>query len=202
MATTISDVVVANITEAIASTIVQNLTIVTQPVAAAVIANLTVSNVTSEPVVGGEIIAPEPPVQRELPNEDTTIADPDAYFWSGLTQSFILVFLAEIGDKTFIMVMLLANKMNKLVLWFLATVAMNIMNAISVTIGSIFPLFIPKIVISIVVIVLFFIFGLKMLYTGLCQKDEGNDDELEEAKETLEKLDALKEKQEPLLPQS
>jgi hypothetical protein len=78
MATTISDVVVANITEAIASTIVQNLTIVTQPVAAAVIANSTVSNVTSEPVVGGEIIAPEPPVQRELPNEDTTIADPDA----------------------------------------------------------------------------------------------------------------------------
>jgi putative Ca2+/H+ antiporter (TMEM165/GDT1 family) len=69
--------------------------------------------------------------------------------------------------------------MNKLVIWFLATVAMNIMNAISVTIGSIFPLFMPKIVISIVVIVLFFIFGLKMLYTGLCQKDEGNDDELE-----------------------
>lgn len=202
MASTISDVVVANITEAIASTIVQNLTTVTQPVAEAVIANLTVSNVTSEPVVGGEIIAPEPPVQRELPIEDTKIADADAYFWSGLTQSFILVFLAEIGDKTFIMVMLLANKMNKLVLWFLATVAMNIMNAISVTIGAIFPLFMPKIVISIVVIVLFFIFGLKMLYTGLCQKDEGNDDELEEAKETLEKLDALKEKQEPLLPQS
>ena len=110
------------------------------------------------------------------------------------------MFLAEIGDKTFIMVMLLSNKMNKLVLWILATIAMNIMNAISVTIGAIFPLFLPTYLISIVVIVLFFTFGLKMLYAGLCHKDSDNgDDELEEAKETLERLDALNEKQEPLL---
>jgi len=111
-----------------------------------------------------------------------------------------LVFLAEIGDKTFIMVMLLANKMNKFVLWILATIAMNIMNAISVTIGTIFPLFMPKAVISIVVIVLFFTFGLKMFYNALCAKAEGGEDELEEAKETLERLDAVKEKREPLLP--
>jgi putative Ca2+/H+ antiporter (TMEM165/GDT1 family) len=70
-------------------------------------------------------------------------------FIAGLTQSFILVFLAEIGDKTFIMVMLLANKMNKFLLWIFATLAMNIMNAVSVTIGAIFPLFMPKILISI-----------------------------------------------------
>jgi Ca2+/H+ antiporter, TMEM165/GDT1 family len=119
-----------------------------------------------------------------------------------LTQSFLLVFLAEIGDKTFIMVMLLSNKMNKFVLWLLATIAMNIMNAVSVTIGTIFPLFMPKIVISIVVIALFFTFGLKMLYNGICYKgDDSGEDELEEAKETLEKLDALKEKSEPLLPE-
>ena len=113
-----------------------------------------------------------------------------------------MVFLAEIGDKTFIMVMLLANKMNKFVLWILATIAMNIMNAISVTIGTIFPLFMPKAVISIVVIVLFFTFGLKMFYNTLCAKAEGGEDELEEAKETLERLEAVKEKREPLLPDS
>ena len=112
----------------------------------------------------------------------------------------MLVFLAEIGDKTFIMVMLLANKMNKLLLWFFATVAMNIMNAISVTIGTIFPLFMPKIVISIVVIVLFFTFGLKMLYNGICHKEaEGGDDEIEEAKEAIEKIEAVNLMREPLL---
>jgi putative Ca2+/H+ antiporter (TMEM165/GDT1 family) len=93
-------------------------------------------------------------------------------FIAGLTQSFILVFLAEIGDKTFIMVMLLANKMNKFLLWIFATLAMNIMNAVSVTIGAIFPLFMPKILISIVVIVLFFGFGFKMLYSVICHKDD------------------------------
>ena len=104
----------------------------------------------------------------------------------------MLVFLAEIGDKTFIMVMLLANKMNKFLLWFFATVAMNIMNAISVSIGTIFPLFMPKIVISIIVIVLFFTFGLKMLYNGIRHKEaEGGDDEIEEAKEAIEKIEAV-----------
>ena len=108
--------------------------------------------------------------------EDPIIAGQtaDDLFISGFTQSFLLVFLAEIGDKTFIMVMLLANKMNKWLLWLFATIAMNIMNAISVTIGTIFPLFMPKIVISIVVIALFFTFGFKMLYNGICHKESEN----------------------------
>ena len=138
----------------------------------------------SPDVVSGDILIPQ---------------SEDDYFFAGLYQSFILVFLAEIGDKTFIMVMLLANKMNKFVLWLLATIAMNIMNAISVTIGAIFPLFMPKTVISIVVIILFFTFGLKMFYNALCSKDDGGEDELEEARETLERLDALNEKKTPLL---
>ena len=96
--------------------------------------------------------------------------------------------------------MLLANKMDKFLLWFFATIAMNIMNAISVTIGAIFPLFLPKIAISVVVIALFFVFGLKMLYTGLFVQESGGDEELEDAKETIERLEAIKEKAEPLLP--
>ncbi len=79
---------------------------------------------------------------------------------------------------------------------------MNIMNALSVTIGRIFPLFMPKTVISIVVIVLFFTFGLKMFYNALCHKDDDGEDEVEEAKETLERLDAFNNsKKEPLLPE-
>ena len=159
-----NDTLLANVTEAIVS----NFT-----------AGEIFSNVTAPLGATGDILKPQS-------EED--------FFFSGLYQSFLLVFLAEIGDKTFIMVMLLANKMNKFVLWLLATIAMNIMNAISVTIGAIFPLFMPKTVISIVVIVLFFTFGLKMFYNGLCAKDDGGEDELEEAKETLERLDALNEK--------
>ena len=153
----------------------------------AVTANLT----------GADILAN---VTSSSTEQDIFIPSDENFFFAGLYQSFILVFLAEIGDKTFIMVMLLANKMNKFVLWLLATIAMNIMNAISVTIGAIFPLFMPKTVISIVVIILFFTFGIKMFYNALCAKDDGGADELQEAKDTLERLDALNEKKEPLLP--
>jgi putative Ca2+/H+ antiporter (TMEM165/GDT1 family) len=91
--------------------------------------------------------------------------------------------------------------MNKFLLWFFATIAMNIMNAISVTIGTIFPLFMPKIVISIVVIALFFTFGGRMLYNGIThkEKEDGENEEMQEAKEAIEKIEAVNKMKEPLL---
>jgi hypothetical protein len=147
----------------------------------AIIANLTSSEVFTNVTANSEATSGDTLIPKS--EED--------YFFQGLYQSLLLVFLGEIGDKTFILVMLLANKMNKFVLWVLATIAMNIMNAISVTIGTIFPLFMPKAIISIVVIVLFFTFGLLMFYNALHAKADGGEDELEEAKETLERLDAV-----------
>jgi len=175
---------------------------------AAELANATIANIIAENITTILNATLETPVLSNSTDVTTPIiVDPAAtalsesdLFYAGLTQSFLLVFLAEIGDKTFIMVMLLASKMNKILLWFFATIAMNIMNAISVTIGTIFPLFLPKILISIVVIVLFFTFGLKMLYNGICHKEaEGGDDEIEEAKEAIEKIDAVNNMKEPLL---
>lgn len=172
------------------------------------VVNATIANIISENVTSILNATLDRPFLSNFADANSTIivdpVDPPLsesdLFYAGLTQSFLLVFLAEIGDKTFIMVMLLANKMNKLLLWFFATIAMNIMNAISVTIGTIFPLFLPKILISIVVIVLFFTFGLKMLYNGICHKEaEGGDDEIEEAKEAIEKIEAVNNMREPLL---
>jgi len=183
---TTNTTMVANVTEAI----IQNITEV-----------IIGGNATELPVFANLTSGSESVVVGPTGNDILVPGTDENYFVSGIYQSFILVFLAEIGDKTFIMVMLLSNKMNKFVLWFLATIAMNIMNAISVTIGAIFPLFMPKTVISIVVIVLFFVFGLKMFYNALCAKDDDGEDEMEEAKETLERLDALNDKREPLLPE-
>ncbi len=122
-------------------------------------------------------------------------------FIRGFTQSFLSIFLAEIGDKTFIMVMLLANKMNKWLLWLFATIAMNIMNAVTVSLGALFAAYVPKTVVSIVVIALFFAFGLKMLYNGIWHKEgeDGGEDEIEEAKEAIERLEAANETKDPLL---
>jgi hypothetical protein len=160
------------------------------------VVNATIANIISENLTSILNATLDRPFLSNFADADTTIivdsVDPalseSDLFYAGLTQSFLLVFLAEIGDKTFIMVMLLANKMNKFLLWIFATIAMNIMNAISVMIGTIFPLLFPKVLISIVVIVLFFTFGLKMLYNGITHKEkekESGDDEIEEAKEAI-----------------
>ena len=106
-------------------------------------------------------------------------------FKIGVYQSFVMIFLAEIGDKTFFLVTLLSNKMNRVLLFIFASLAMNFMNALSVCIGAIFPLLMPKIVISIIVIVLFLGFGLRLLYSVVFYMDDGEGVK-EEAQEAIE----------------
>ncbi len=76
--------------------------------------------------------------------------------------------------------------MNKLMVFIYASLAMNIMNTVSVAIGAIFPLFLPKIVISIIVIALFLIFGLRLIWNVIFFK--GNNDEAAEIEENCEKI--------------
>jgi putative Ca2+/H+ antiporter (TMEM165/GDT1 family) len=95
----------------------------------------------------------------------------------GLTQSFVVIFFSEIGDKTFIMVTLLAPQVNKFYLFLTASFAMSLMNCISVVIGAFFAYLIPKFVISIVVILLFTGFGSMLLYKSCAKKDAGEDDD-------------------------
>ena len=47
----------------------------------------------------------------------------------------------------------------------------------------------------------FFAFGLKMLYSGIWHKEgeDGGEDEIEEAKEAIERLEAANETKDPLL---
>jgi hypothetical protein len=62
---------------------------------------------------------------------------------TGLLESFLMILMAEIGDKTFLMVMLLPSKSYKrCVLWDLAE---TMMNMVSVSNGAAVPLLIPKV---------------------------------------------------------
>jgi putative Ca2+/H+ antiporter (TMEM165/GDT1 family) len=55
--------------------------------------------------------------------------------------------LAEIGDKTFFLITALSMKYNNLILFCFAAIALNLMNAVSVAIGAIFPLVFPVVAI-------------------------------------------------------
>ncbi len=110
------------------------------------------------------------------------------------------------------MVMLLTGKMSTCWLFLLAVIATNIMNAVSVSIGSIMPLLLPEWVLSVIVIVMFGYFGVKMCRKGLKSKkdngqgddttntsEDGSSDSSSDLGEAIEKLEAFNEKREPLL---
>ena len=135
--------------------------------------------------------------------------EPQVVFREGVLESFLMILMAEIGDKTFLMVMLLASKSyNKFVLWALAVLAETLMNIVSVSIGATVPLLIPRIVVEWAVSALFIVFGSKLLWgSGIfsCKEERANDDssvfsEMSEAEEAIERIEALKQKHEPLLP--
>ena len=135
--------------------------------------------------------------------------DSQAAFRESFLETFLMILMAEIGDKTFLMVMLLASKSyNKCVLWALAVLAETIMNMVSVSIGAAVPLLIPKSVVEWAVCALFIAFGAKLLWgSGIfsCKEERVKDDssvfsEMSEAEEAIERMEALKQKHEPLLP--
>ena len=88
-------------------------------------------------------------------------------FYIGFTQSFIIVFLSELFDRTFLMVMLLTGKINNVALFLLAAIATNIMNVISVSIGALMPMLINEKILKTVLIVMFLYFGYKMCRKSL-----------------------------------
>lgn len=59
-------------------------------------------------------------------------------FGAGFTQSFLLIFLSELGDKTFLLVMIYTAKIKYWILFLVANLAMCGMHTISVLVGLAF----------------------------------------------------------------
>ena len=112
-----------------------------------------------------------------------------------------MIFLSEIGDKTFIMVTVLASSVNKVSLFFMASLATAIMHTVSVMIGAFLAYLIPQTLIQIIVISLFTGFGIAMLFKAYnddkAKEDQANDKR--EIEEELEKMDILRSRSEQLL---
>jgi hypothetical protein len=59
-------------------------------------------------------------------------------FGAGFTQSFLLIFLSELGDKTFLLVMIYTGKIKYWILFLVGNLAMCGMHTISVLVGLAF----------------------------------------------------------------
>merc|ERR1719464_2214551 len=115
---------------------------------------------------------------------------------SGFYQAFSLVFLSEIGDKTFFVAALLAAKISRVISFVGSLGALAVMSVISVVIGQVFHAVPAEIangvpLDDVVAVIAFTYFGVKILAEAM-EDDKGKmDEEFEEAEEAVEERDGI-----------
>jgi hypothetical protein len=157
--------------------------------AASALAYPTVSNAIDLASVSGGAGALVSSTNRYLANIGET----------GFYQAFSLVFVSEIGDKTFFIAGLLAMKTSKLISFVGSVAALAVMTVISVVIGQVFHA-VPSGIADgiplddIAAVLAFTFFGLKTLKDALDMEagESVMDEELAEAEETVEGSDTVK----------
>ena len=105
----------------------------------------------------------------------------------GLSYSFSMTALAELGDKTFLMVLIYTTKMNNMVLFLSASASLAMMHTIGCYCGNIFQYFFSEYVLKIVSCVAFFLFGVVLIYQGWTMKEETYEEKIKEVEEELNK---------------
>jgi len=107
--------------------------------------------------------------------------------FSAFVQSFSSIVVSEIGDKTFFIAAIMAMRYNRLAVLAGALLALFLMTAISTAFGYVVPKLLPASVTHILITVLFFFFGGKLLYDAYT--DDGSDsNEQEEVEIELNQL--------------
>jgi hypothetical protein len=69
---------------------------------------------------------------------DTVEVDKSKDYAAGFTQSFVLIFISELGDKTFLLVMIYTAKIKFWILFLAASFCMCVMHTLSVLVGLAF----------------------------------------------------------------
>ena len=98
----------------------------------------------------------------------------------GLISSFMFIFSSEIGDKTFILVILYATKLGSISVFLVSSAALVGMHLLSVLLGSVSQLLFSPFVLSVVTAVLFFVFGIALVYQGITEEGESFEKEFAE----------------------
>jgi len=129
----------------------------------------------------GTVSAADDQVSTETENKKSETSPETALTrWSAFIASISSIIVSELGDKTFFIAAIMAMRYNRLAVFAGAIAALVIMTGISTAFGWIVPILIPPRITQIIVTVLFFFFGAKLLY------DVYNDDGTEENEEAAE----------------
>ena len=101
-------------------------------------------------------------------------------FYPSLIQSFLVIFLSEIADRTFILVLIYSLKMHWIPLILTSLFSMYFMNILAIVAGYTIILLVPRSLIDWIGFVCFLAFGLFCVYEGLEMESKSVQEEYEE----------------------
>jgi len=113
----------------------------------------------------------------QIPLNQSTKAAPDLSFSTGFVEALVMIFFAEFGDRSFMLIVLFTMKLkNKLLVFFPSIIMMMIMHCVSVAFGAVFTMLFDRVYILIASVILFLGFGTKLIYDACTFKVSGNKD--------------------------
>lgn len=109
-------------------------------------------------------------------------------FLHAFLASLSVIIVSELGDKTFFIAAILAMKNSRIVVFVASMLALGIMTVLASVMG-VATTVIPRVYIHYTSVILFVIFGLKMLKEGYDMSADEAKEELDQVESTLEKKD-------------
>lgn len=100
-----------------------------------------------------------------------------------------MIIVSEIGDKTFLIAAIMAMKHARLTVFCAALSSLAVMSVLSAALGHVVPNLIPKAYTDLLAALLFWTFGLRMVYEGYKMDPAHNDDEMMEVEQELKDVE-------------
>ena len=108
---------------------------------------------------------------------------------TGFTTSFLAILVSEIGDKTFFLAMIMAMRYSQSVVFIGAYGALAVMTVLSAVFGKVATSWLSPFITNIIVSIMFFYFGIKMIYDSREHEDSEENDELKEVEQELMEME-------------
>jgi putative Ca2+/H+ antiporter (TMEM165/GDT1 family) len=122
------------------------------------------------------IIAVSADTATEDSKVETTAAGKKENLFSAFVQSFSSIVVSELGDKTFFIAAIMSMRYNRIAVLAGALAALFLMTGLSTAFGYVVPKLLPASVTHIMITVLFFFFGGKLLYDAYTDDGEPNEE--------------------------
>ncbi|CAO3597020.1 unnamed protein product [Absidia cylindrospora] len=128
----------------------------------------------------------QPYQQQELGNglDDTTDQLQQSFLFS-----LLMIIVSEIGDKTFLIAAIMAMKHSQLTVFMAAFSSLFVMSVLSAGLGHVVPNLIPKAYTDVLAALLFWSFGLRMVYEGYHMDPNEGNEEMQEVEEELKQVE-------------